>query len=198
VVSASAIALLAAGGLVFDDFTVAPAYGPLVSGGLLRGTAGIVLGYLLYETFLFLRPRIDGARHGTLATVFETVVLALLVFSMSIDSPAWNLAPVPLSALLILQMATAPGRLSALFQTRLFSALGDISFGVYLLHVPLFATFVGMGILPPAGSGFTPAWLVYLVLLLAVSAASFRHLERPAQRALMRLFRSWSTTTATS
>lgn len=194
----SVAGILLAWGPICDGFTVQQAWGPLISGGLLRGTAGIVLGYLLYEAYLYLHPRIDRARFVLPATVFEGAALALLVFCMWVDDSSWNLAPVPLSALLVLQMATVPGRLSLLFQSRPFAALGDISYSVYLLHVPLFLFFLTVGLLPFPGTGFSAAWFLYLGVLLPVSAGSFRYLERPAQRALMRLFRGWSTSTATS
>jgi peptidoglycan/LPS O-acetylase OafA/YrhL len=171
-------------GPVFDLFNVQPVYGPILSGGLLRGSAGILLGYLLYEAWLILTPRIDSSRWQVPATIVEIALCGLLLFCLGTDRPIWRALPAPLSALLILQMATVPGGLSRLFQTRLFAELGNISYAIYLLHIPLFAVFVGAGWLPQRESGFTWMWCLYLLLLLGLAEISFYFLERPAQRRL--------------
>jgi peptidoglycan/LPS O-acetylase OafA/YrhL len=58
---------------------------------------------------------------------------------------------------------------------------------MYLIHVPLFLSFIGAGFLPLPETGLTSAWFAYFALLLILAAATFRYLERPAQRRLMRL-----------
>jgi peptidoglycan/LPS O-acetylase OafA/YrhL len=190
----SLVAICCLWGPVFDLFNIQQVEGAVLSGGILRGTAGILLGYLLCEAYLRLRPRIDGARFLVPATVCEILVIALLAFCLWIDNLFWNVLPVPLSALLVLQMAAVPGHVSRFLQAGIFPLLGSISYSIYLVHVPLFFAAVSLGWVAPPNSGFTPAWLVYFAALLILSGASFRYLERPAQRALMRLFRGWSTT----
>jgi peptidoglycan/LPS O-acetylase OafA/YrhL len=184
----SALAILVAWGPVFDQFNVQKVYGTVLSGGLLRGTVGILLGYLLYEAHLFVRPRLDVGRYSIAATFFEVVAIVMLAFCMWTNDLRWNLLPAPLSALLVLQMATVPGRLSKILQSSLFSALGNMSYSIYLIHVPLFLTFIGAGILPMPETRFSPFWFAYFALLLILAAASFRYVERPAQRRLMRAF----------
>ncbi len=190
----SLIAICRLWGPVFDLFNIQRVDGAVLSGGLLRGTAGILLGYLLYEAYLRLRPRIDGARFLGPATICEILTIALLVFCLWIDNLFWNVLPVPLSALLVLQMATVPGHVSRLLQAGIFPLLGNISYSIYLMHIPLFLAVTAVGWLRPPNSGVTWAWLAYFAVVLALSTASFRCIERPAQRAMMRLFRGWSTT----
>jgi peptidoglycan/LPS O-acetylase OafA/YrhL len=187
-------------GPVFDDFTVQSVRGTHLAGGLLRGAGGILLGYLLYEAYLVLQPRrVTGELATRLATTFECVGMIGLVWCLWSGGTGWDLLPMPLSALLILQMATRPGHVSRLLQGRPFAHLGNISYSIYLIHIPLFATFEGAGFLEAGGPALRLVWFaLYLGLLLTLSMASHRYVERPAQRGLMRLFRGWRTSTATS
>jgi peptidoglycan/LPS O-acetylase OafA/YrhL len=188
VVLAAVLTILLAWGPVFDQFNVQKVYGTVLSGAVLRGTAGIVLGYLLYELHLVARRRFDAQRLQLPATCFEVVALALVGFCLWVDDFRWNLLPAPLCAVLVFQMATVPGWLSRLLQSGPFAMLGNMSYSIYLLHVPLYMTFLGAGALPMPDTSFTPVWFVFFGLLLALAAASFRYLERPAQQRLRRLF----------
>ena len=196
VVLLSGLAIVAGWGPVFDEFTIQPVLGTILAGGLLRGAGGILLGYLLYEAYLALQPRFALASRAVvrLATGFEIVVIGALVFSLWVDDIGWNLLPVPLSAVLILQMATVPGRVARSLQGGAFAFLGGISYSIYLIHIPLFATFVGADLLPLPDTAYSAVWPAYFVFLLALSTVSYRYLEQPAQRALMRLFKGWRTT----
>src|SRR5262249_30967189 len=109
-------------GPVFADFTVQPVQGTPIAGGLLRGVGGILLGYLLYELYLVLKLHLaPGARAVWLATIFEGAAIALLAWCLWADATGWDLLPAPLSALLILQMATSPGHISRWLQGALFA-----------------------------------------------------------------------------
>lgn len=196
----SYLATILAWGPVFDWFNVQSAFGTYVSGGLLRGSGGILLGYLLYEAYLRLEPRLAGTRLTGWTTGLEIAVIGALLFSLWTDDRRWNVLPVPLSALLVLQMAAAPGLVSGMLQREPFAYLGDCSYSIYLLHIPLFLTFVALGLMPAPlpETGIAPLWPIYFVLLLILSAASFRLVERPAQRSLMQAYKAWSTRSVAS
>ena len=199
-VSVAAVTLVFTWGPVFDEATLQPLWPafPVPSGALLRGAAEIPLGYLLYELYLVLRQRIDQLHYRRLATGFELVIGGLLVYCLSTRRDVWDALAVPLSAVLILQMATCPGQVSILLQGRVFAALGNLSYSIYLLHIPLLALAAGAGFLSPPGDHLTSRWIVYFAALLVLSALSFRYFERPAQQHLTRLFRSWRTRAAMS
>ena len=150
----------------------------------------------LYEAYLVLQPRFARSPRSVirLATGFEIVVIGALVFSLWVDDLGWNLLPVPLSAVLILQMASVPGRVARLLQGGAFAFLGGISYSIYLIHIPLFATFVGADLLPLPDTVYCAVWPAYFAFLLALSTISYRYLEQLVQRALMRLFKGWRTT----
>lgn len=187
IVLSSMVAIVLAWGPVFDQFNLQKVYGTVLSGGLLRGVVGILIGYLLYEAHLLIRPRLDTARYVVAATIVEVVVLSLLAFCLWTDDGRWELLPLPLSAVMVLQMATVPGRVSEALQSAPFPALGNMSYAIYLIHVPLFLTFLGAGLLPMPDTQFSLLWFVYCGLLLVLAAGSFRYVERPAQRRIMRL-----------
>lgn len=158
----------------------------MVDAPILRGIGGIVAGYLLYELHLLAQSRLDAARFVWTATAVETVALACLVFSLWTTDPQWLWTPIPLSALVVLQMATFPGHLSRLLQRAPFTWLGHISYAVYMIHAPLFLAFYIYRLVP--GEGWSTALISLYLSLMALSAASYAFIERPAQRFLLRLW----------
>lgn len=90
----------------------------------------------------------------------------------------------PLTVLALALVETRRGHLM-----RGVSILGDISYSSYLLHFPLQFAVIGFMIwIGQDRTIFYSAWtfVAFLVLLLALSLASHRFLEVPAQRALRR------------
>jgi len=86
----------------------------------------------------------------------------------------------------ILALALADGPVSRRLGSGFVLWLGEISYSTYLSHVLLFTLFK----LAFVGPDLQLGWLglvAYLALVLAVSAALYRWVERPAQRALNRL-----------
>ena len=90
----------------------------------------------------------------------------------------------PLTVLALALVETRRGHLM-----RRASILGDISYSSYLLHFPLqFAVIAVVVWIGQDRTMFYSAWtfVAFIVLLLALSLASYRFLELPAQRALRR------------
>jgi peptidoglycan/LPS O-acetylase OafA/YrhL len=182
-VLASYAAIVEAVGFAFDHYTFQLLFGVLPA-PILRGIGGIVLGYLLYELHLAARGRIDTARLVWPATAVEVAAFACLAFSLWTTDPRWLWTPIPLSALVVLQMATFPGHLARLLQRAPFTWLGHISYSVYMIHAPLFLAFYIYRLIP--GEGWSIGLVPLYLSLLALSAASYAFIERPAQRFLLR------------
>jgi peptidoglycan/LPS O-acetylase OafA/YrhL len=92
----------------------------------------------------------------------------------------------PLNVLALAGLALGGGFAARLLSSRPADYLGKVSYSMYILHVPilwwfgywsLHASVFGLFSLPPGGAA-----LVYLTLVVAVSAISFAFVEMPANR----------------
>jgi peptidoglycan/LPS O-acetylase OafA/YrhL len=171
-------------GFAYSDFQLGLRF---ISAGMLRGIGGILIGYLIYEAYLFMRTRVDARRHMLLATTIEGMGLVAFLFSLWTNSGYWISLPVVLSAMLVLQMSLAPGYISRLLQCAPFPYLGALSYSIYLIHVPLYAALVDCGFL--IKTGLSLRWYLYGLGLLVLSAVSHSLVERPVQNILMRFWR---------
>jgi peptidoglycan/LPS O-acetylase OafA/YrhL len=117
-----------------------------------------------------------------------SVLLLLLIMALSPSIPyifLHNGLLAPLFALIIYALAGSGNRM---MNSRPLLILGESSYALYILHVPLWillrfaAAKVGFEL--QSGPGF----VVYLLTVVALSVLSFYTLERPARRALTRWF----------
>ncbi len=90
----------------------------------------------------------------------------------------------PLFAALIWALSYPHTRLSRWLSHPLLVLLGEASYGLYLIHMPVLRYFDRLG-RPPSGG----LYLVYLGLCLALSVLSFSFFETPARRWLLRTLR---------
>lgn len=95
----------------------------------------------------------------------------------------------PLNGLLVLGLALGGGGLARLLSSAVVQYLGQASYSMYILHVPLLWWFGNHG--PPflrkTGSGVS---LIYIALIIVVSAAAFELVEKPANRWIRARLRS--------
>jgi len=95
--------------------------------------------------------------------------------------------------LLILGAAYNTGRLAKLLQTRPLQRLGDWSYSVYMVHVPIMFTFLVIQKITQPAAPITTGpvvyglegpvtCLIYVLMVLAVAALTYRFVEVPARR----------------
>ncbi|GAB3639598.1 acyltransferase [Spirosoma arcticum] len=95
--------------------------------------------------------------------------------------------------LLILGAAYTTGRVATLLKTKPFQRLGDWSYSIYMVHIPIMFTFLAVQLTKPPAPKTGPTavvygpqgpitCLIYVVLVLAVSALTYRFVEVPARR----------------
>jgi peptidoglycan/LPS O-acetylase OafA/YrhL len=136
----------------------------LASRGALKGR-----GYWLYA------PTLLGA-------------LALIAWPETLGALPLNDTLRPLNALLLLGLALDGGWLARLLAARVTVYLGQASYAMYILHVPLLWWYSRLG---PRWLGRMPSTasgLMYAAGVIAVSATVFRLVEAPANRVI----RDWA------
>lgn len=97
--------------------------------------------------------------------------------------------------LLILGAAYSTGRVATLLKTKFFQRLGDWSYSIYMVHIPIMFTFLAVQLVNQPAPAPKPALtavvygpqgpitcLIYVMLVLVVSALTYRFVEVPARR----------------
>ena len=91
------------------------------------------------------------------------------------------LSPLFIAVILSLSFGSTP--IHRLLSGRMIVLLGEASYGLYLIHIPLWHLMKGF-----AWGHSLAAYPVYLVLAIGLSAASFLYVERPCRRFILRIF----------
>jgi peptidoglycan/LPS O-acetylase OafA/YrhL len=90
----------------------------------------------------------------------------------------------PLFALLIYSLATGEGPLAALLSLPAMVVLGEASYALYILHIPLWDWMTYALSRLHIAPGFVALSLVHLGVAMGLSILTLRTVERPARRAL--------------
>lgn len=153
-----------------------PVHLPLVRTGVFVCAGYFFLGSLLYV----LQPNKSLLR----LVVLTVISLGAVVLGIAVDAERITVAG---GALVLLSLAAGLDRVAPAWGTRL-SPLGDISYSVYLVHVPLqmtallFADLAFNGSRSFANSHFTLP--IYVIISVAMAIALHWWLERPVGRAI--------------
>lgn len=155
-------------------------YGIIVYHPVLRVFTFIV-GTLLGSWFLKNGPTMERFRPYSLPVLLATTVAILAIFTLvpAAHGEFFNYGiMVPLYALLIVSICNVGGAVQKALSHKACIFLGDISYGLYILQVPV-QMFFAHYIMPTKLIG---GFLLYTVLLLLVSAASYWLLEKPLRQ----------------
>jgi peptidoglycan/LPS O-acetylase OafA/YrhL len=142
-----------------------------------------VLGMLLGRLYV-IGYRWTPGMSRTLSYLSTAAILLTLTFSSSIPHPLLaNGLLAPLFAVLIYALAGGAGFLAKLLSLRPLILLGEASYGIYILQIPVAYLFHTM---PPIQTWSTFA--IYSLGLIAISLLSLRYIETPMRTRIRRWF----------
>ena len=139
---------------------------------------GMLLGHLYVTGTRLPRPGLCAL--GALCC-FALVPAFVFGFGPLQDAMLW-----PACAVLLLALAQGGGVVSAVLATPAAITLGEASYGLYILHGPVWGGLQHLGAPSPQAGGW-PYFLSYAALMIALALLSLRFVETPARRAIRRL-----------
>lgn len=155
-------------------------YGPLFR------VPEFLLGMALAQRFLTAPP---GLREARTARWISLVVIAALVLAGPdvMNNNLRNVLSIPAFGALIWGLAPGQGKVAVTLARPVAVYLGEISYGLYILHAPLLNLMVTLGAQTWAqGQPVLVTLGAVLVGVILLAALTYRFLERPAQAALRR------------
>lgn len=161
-------------------------YFQVLNSGLLRGWASFTLVILAYRGWMQIRN--NSWSQGSVTAIellLCSATLAIFILGLDRLRSLQTFAPV-LFAAVILVFALEQGRISKACGR--FQWLGKISYSIYLNH--LVVIILVNTLLDRFGQSHPPFIPLYLLLTLALSAATYRWIELPGRLALQRLLPS--------
>ncbi len=157
-------------------------YYMVLNSGMLRGVASFVLGIISYRQYMRYKDRSVGIG---LATGVEILCAALVVFFLYAKHwgvPEYELLAPFAFTLMVPFFACERGLISKASVP--FKYLGAVSYSVYLNHMAVLILISHPSISKRMGENSLLA--LQVVVLLILSHFTFRHVEKPAQRFLLK------------
>lgn len=170
----------------FDHSHVQP-FGP-INFAILRCTAGILLGSLLYDAYRHGMPLLAKFQNGMIWGVIQAALIVYLVWDMMVrSSTAMNNAIDYVGLTVLIFILTGfDSPVSRILSHPFLAFFGKLSFAIYMLHMPLL-------VLGRIFDWFEPdRWslletAVFWPVLLLLSVGSYFIIEMPARRLIMSL-----------
>lgn len=153
--------------------------------GVVAGIAYLKHGHVFVE-----RKRLNS----TMLLISSGLIFAILLNrtyieqSLKFTMALTNGLMAPLFLTLIFALACDRTLLSRLFSRRLCLLLGDSSYSMYILHVPIFLAVQQIISVYKLPLSKTSTLHIYVVLVIVLSVFSYLHIEKPARNGLRRLF----------
>jgi peptidoglycan/LPS O-acetylase OafA/YrhL len=160
--------------------------------GYLRGIAGFLAGGMIYQ--LYLKKIFYFLKTDAILVILIALLFACLHFGVT------DLVFIPVFLLLVLSAAYNTGSVKRFLSNRFLQWLGNISYSVYLMQFPLMLLVIVS--LPRLGitwngaySLHLPYWqaaiscILFLAILIGISALSYQYIERPFRKLINNKFR---------
>lgn len=161
--------------------------------GFFRCLLGFVVGMVIHKFFL------TGKCRETLSAD-STIILLLGMLLVSLHFSIPNYITVWIFPVLILAVAYGSARTNKFLNHPALMQLGNLSYSIYLMHMPLLYSFILFLLFVPDASYMLPsnnqvlsAWVVgyaFISLTLIVSYFAYTYIELPARSAIKALVRT--------
>ncbi len=188
-VPALAFAVLVGIGLLLSAWTSINVHHCLTEGGCLGQTYDYGFVRCIYSFFLGALTYLFS-RHARLhAGILQLAALALLalLFATVDRSPAVAFAFPAAYSLLVLALHKDEGPLAAVLKTKPLQVLGQRSYSIYLMHMPLLLIFQNLSQRVHSPWAAAAVLLAFVAVLLVVSGWTYRYVEHPWRLAFNRL-----------
>jgi len=146
--------------------------------------ADFTMGIAAARIFAGIERRPDGRRLAARLYLPAIVLGAALIAYPQVLQGTWldlNSALRPLNALALMGLAFGGGFVAKALSTRTIEYLGEASYSMYILHVPLLWWY-GNGGLKRLYLPAEPAAVIYMVAVVVAAMLSFELVEKPASR----------------
>ncbi|MEO0982966.1 MAG: acyltransferase [Pseudomonadota bacterium] len=160
----------------------------IASAGVWRCVAGVLAGYLVYEFFVWAKDRVRLDYRAVSAC--EAALLGAVFWLMLQTEPAYHRAALALTPLLVLLFAFGAGGVANGLAARPFAYLGQLSYGVYLWHIPVIYAAAGMGWFEPGAMALWPRTLALFAITIGLSILTYRSFEIASKKALIGRYRA--------
>lgn len=162
---------------------------------LLRGWCSFVFGMLAYEIYQKQKGK-EILQRG-----FWFLLIWIGLFACWIRDVLPDPIVIPIFAVLILHGAYVEGSVKRILNNRLFTYLGDISYSIYMVHIPIIITLFLVSVISANGApapeetagevapNFLMNWvgaIVFLLIVIGIASLTYRWIEKPARRKLKR------------
>lgn len=143
---------------------------------------------------LFYVAKLKGKQRNYFAIIFLIFValILLLKFRFRLNFHNGLLAIVFVPFILFLSMSNDV--ISNLFKRKVFKFLGDISYGIYILQIPIWVTFSDFRMNKYLGLDkdldFTLSFFIRLIVLILASTVSYKYFEKPMRLKIKSIFNS--------
>jgi peptidoglycan/LPS O-acetylase OafA/YrhL len=176
-----AFALLCVGGLLASTWASATLHNCGVEGGCLGLTYDFGIVRCLYSFFLGTLVYHSSRRFRINPLTLQVIGLfgLFLVFNTIDYVPLAAFAFPPAFALLVLSICKDSGPLAAMLQIRPFQALGQRSYSIYLMHMPLLLIFQNVANRAHGLLATSAVVVVYVAVLVTIAGWTYRFIENP-------------------
>lgn len=170
----------------FDHAQVAM-WGPF-SYGVIRCTAGLMVGYLLYTLFQKSAGQTGRLQQPIFWGALQLVLLGGALWSMAFQpsNALGNALVYAALTLSIFLLVAFESPVTKLLSFPVLAFFGKLSFAVYLIHIPLLVLGEILALWQIEGQWTVGRLLVFWSALLSLSAGSYYLLEMPARRLILK------------